>query len=150
MEKRKKQPYLQQGSLKAHPFRVPEDYFESFPGRLKQRIDLMEHEPVQRLRPRWTGRFRVAMAAAVAGLALISYTVIRMAGPGSANLPGTSEELVLLEKTLLEQPWLAGSDYELAGYLDTGEEAPDEEETYIQQAMDYLAMNDVDLDLFFE
>jgi len=149
MEKRKKQPYLQQESLKAHPFRVPEGYFESFPGRLRQRIDSLEHEPARRLRPRWTGRFTAAMAAAVAGLALISYTVIRMIGPVPGDQTGISE-LALLEETVLEQAWYAGNDYALAEYLDTGEEALDEEEAYMEQAMDYLAMNDVAMDLLFE
>ena len=149
MEKRKKQPDLQQESLKAHPFRVPEGYFERFPGRLRQRIDSLEHEPPRRLRPRWTGRFRLAMAAAVAGLALISYTVIRMIAPAPGGQNGMSE-LSLLEETVLEQAWFAGNDYELAKYLDTGEEALDEEEAYMEQAMDYLAMNDVAMDLLFE
>ncbi len=130
--------------LKENPFRVPGGYFESFPGRLKERIDALEEHSLPEQRTFRTGRFRIAMAAAVAGLALLSYTVIRMA------LPGTGDSGEFTNLAILEQAEIFSSDYELAEYLDTGEEVLDEEEVYINQAMEYLAMNDVEMDLIFE
>ena len=50
MNKKIKKPDLQQESFRENPFRVPEGYFESFPGRLKEQIGKQEDKEVPKLR----------------------------------------------------------------------------------------------------
>ena len=144
MEKERKKPDLQHESLKQHPFSVPEGYFSSFPDRLKDRISKLEEDqvPVRKLgRP---VRFRVAIAAAIVGLALISYPVIRLTISGGGSSNGYPD------LTLLEEAGIFNNEYELALYLETYGTPAGEEEAYLNQAMEYLAMNDVEMDLIFE
>ena len=144
MDKERKKPDLQHESLQQQPFRVPEGYFDSFPDRMKDRISRLEEDPVPVRKLGRSVRFRVAMAAAIVGLALITIPVIRMATTGGGNA-GDYPELILLEGT-----GIFNDDYELAKYLDEEVSPVDEEEAYLNQAMDYLAMNDVEMDLLFE
>lgn len=144
MDKEPKKTSLQQDVLKKHPFGVPEGYFDSFPDRLKARMEELEKAPVPVRRLNRTIRIRVAVAAAIVILALISYPVIRMTAPGT----GSSGDYAGL--ALMEDAGILLSDYELAALIETGEATPDEEEIYLNQAMEYLAMNDVEMDLIFE
>ena len=77
MKKERKQINLQHKSLKKNPFGIPEGYFESFSERLQERIRQEEESKVPLRRIGTFTRFRVAMAAAVLGVALISYSMIR-------------------------------------------------------------------------
>jgi len=143
MTKDHNKPDLQQEALKNHPFGVPEGYFESFAERLQQRIKEEESSsvPVRRIgtSTRW-----MAMAAAVLAAALITTTIIRLSSsPGSEGL--------YPDIALLEQMQVLDDDrylYELLGE----EEAVqlDEEEAFASQAIEYLAINDVEMDLIFE
>lgn len=131
-------------SINKKPFSIPEGYFESFPQRLKERMEGLDKEqtPVRKI-GRSAG-FRLAMAAAIVGLALLSIPLLKMIDPGYEN----SDEYY--DIALLEGAGLFRSDYELAEYLIQEETAMDENEAYLGQAMDYLAMNDVEIDLIFE
>ena len=143
MTKDHNKPDLQQEALKNHPFGVPEGYFESFAERLQQRIKEEESSsvPVRRIgtSTRW-----MAMAAAVLAAALITTSIIRFtSSPGSEGL--------YPDIALLEQMQVLDDDrylYELLGE----EEAVqlDEEEAFASQAIEYLAINDVEMDLIFE
>ena len=143
MTKDHNKPDLQQEALKNHPFGVPEGYFESFAERLQQRIKEEESSgvPVRRIgtSTRW-----MAMAAAVLAAALITTSIIRFTSkPGSEGL--------YPDIALLEQMQVLDDDrylYELLGE----EEAVqlDEEEAFASQAIEYLAINDVEMDLIFE
>ena len=143
MTKDHNKPDLQQEALKNHSFGVPEGYFESFAERLQQRIKEEESSgvPVRRIgiSTRW-----MAMAAAVLAAALITTTIIRLSSsPGSKGL--------YPDIALLEQMQVLDDDrylYELLGE----EEAVqlDEEEAFASQAIEYLAINDVEMDLIFE
>jgi hypothetical protein len=144
MNKEFKKPDLQQGSLRENPFRVPEGYFESFPDRLKDRISRLEDDQVPVRKLAGSARLRIALAASIIGLALISYPLVRLLAPGD----GYSSEYP--DITLLEGAGVFSYDDELAAYLDEGENTLDEEEAYLNQAMEYLAMNDVEMDLIFE
>ena len=134
---------LQHESLKKHPFGVPEGYFEGFSTRLQQRI--MEEEssrvPERRIgsATRW-----LAMAAAVLGAALLTTAIIKFSGSGNeAN--GMYPDLVLLEQ--LE---VFDNDLYLYEYLDTESAQLSDDEAFAEQAVEYLAMNDVEVYLLFD
>ena len=143
MNKEHKIPDLQQDLLKKQPFEVPEGYFEGFSERLQARIrEEDESKPVRRIVT--TVRFRVAIAAAVLGVALISYSVLRVVLPNNGS-SGISFELALMEELEgfnVDSYWMELMEPETA--------ALDEEEAYVTQAIDYLAINDVEMVLLFE
>lgn len=126
---------------KSNPFKVPEDYFVTFSGRLTDRIAELEAEkvPVKKLGNR---RTILAIAAAVAAVALITFPLARILAPGAQTDDG------FIEIALLDGAGLFSSDYELAAYLE--EASMDDEEAYLSQAADYLASSDVEMHLIFE
>ncbi len=144
MKKEHHRSDLQHPSLRKQAFRVPAGYFEGFPERLKERIDALEGERVPVRRLGRSAGFRIAVAAALVGLALISIPLTRIITPGMDS----SDEFSNI--ALLEEAGVFYNDYELAPYLHGGETVMGEEEAYLNQAMDYLAMNDVEMDLIFE
>ncbi|MEN8227312.1 MAG: hypothetical protein ABFS38_04090 [Bacteroidota bacterium] len=136
---------LQHESLKKHPFGVPEGYFESFSERLQERIireDAASKVPVRRIVP--TTRLRVAIAAAVLGVALISYSIIRF------TAPNIGAEGSYFDIALLEQLQVIDDDSYLMELMDNGTEVLNEDEAFASQAIEYLAINDVEMDLIFE
>ena len=140
---RHNKPDLQQEALKKYPFGVPEGYFDSFSERLQQRIREEESSrvPVRRIGTltRW-----MAIAAVFAAAALITTFVLRSTGP-ERDSEGFYPDLATLEQ--LE---LFHDDLYLYDILD--EEAPvlNEDEAFVNQAIEYLAINDVEMDLIFE
>jgi hypothetical protein len=137
-------PDLQNERLKKLPFTVPEGYFESFHERLKDRISRMEPDQVTgKLRLR-TLRLRIMAAAALFILALATYPLIRLVTQQE------DEPALYPEIALLEGAGVLDNEYELALYLDEEETEMDAEEAYLNQAMDFLATGDVELDLIFE
>lgn len=144
MQKENTRSFPEDESLTHHPFRVPEGYFENFAGRLQQRIREEEEArvPVRRL---WSStRFRAALAAALVLLALVSYSLIRMISPGEEPLSNFSDLV------LLEEMYAIDNDLYYIELMENGTETTDEEDIYLEQAMDYLALNDVEMDLISE
>jgi hypothetical protein len=143
MDNKRKIPDLQHGSLKKQPFTVPEGYFESFSDRLQARIREEKNAPAHVRRIGSFTRFRVAMAAAIIGVALISYSVLRFAvfnnGPSDQN-----------DMALAEEYYLTEDDYSLMKYLESGGQEMDDNEAFANQAIDYLASNNVDMILLLE
>lgn len=144
MNKDRKKTDLHQEKLKEHPFGVPEGYFENFASRLQERIREEESSqvPVRRI-PGGT-KFRIAMAAAVVGLALISYSIFKVSSAGNGsngNFP---------EMALLEQLQVFDDDRYLYDLIEEVEVEMDEEEAFAVQAIEYLAMNDAEMVLLFE
>jgi len=144
MNKDRKITDLQQKKLKEHPFGVPEGYFENFASRLQERIRAEEasHVPVRRMVN--NARFRIAMAAAVVGLALISYSIFKVSSAengSNGNFP---------EMALLEQLQVFDDDRYLYDLIVDANEEMDEEEAFAVQAIEYLAINDAELVLLFE
>ncbi len=135
--------HLQQESLKKHPFGVPEGYFEGFSTRLQQRIREEESSRVPERRIRSTTRW-LAMAAAVLGAALITTAIIRFSGMGS-DANGIYPDLALFEQ--LE---VFDNDLYLYEYLDTASSKLSDDEAFAAQAVEYLAINDVEMELLFE
>ena len=135
-------PDLQHESLKNHPFGVPEGYFESFSDRLQQRIKEEESSrvPVRKIGTvtRW-----VAMAAAVLAAALITTSIIHFTSSDRAD--GLYPDLAVLE-----QLQVFDDDRYLYEYLEEESAELDEDEAFASQAIEYLAVNDVEMDLIFE
>ncbi len=143
-ERQEKTTGLGQPLLKENPFTVPEGYFETFSGRLKERLDEMEASqvPVRRILPgMW---LRAAIAAAVLGAALISYTLIRFTSGNNSDSDYYSDML------LMEQLDIIDDDGYLIEFLEEETVDMDDEEAYVNQAIEYLAYNDVEMDLIFE
>jgi hypothetical protein len=135
---------LQQDRLKERPFGVPEGYFESFADRLQERIreEDSSHVPVRRMFA--SAKFRIAMAAAIVGLAIISYSIIRVTATGQgAN--GSFPEMALLEELQVFD-----DDRYLYELIEEAEEEMDEEDAFAAQAIEYLAMNDAEIVLLLE
>ena len=144
MKKERNTIHLQQKQLKKHPFGVPEGYFESFSERLQERIRQEDESKVPLRRIGTSTRFRVAMAAAVLGVALISYSILRSTAQNS-DVPGSYFDIALLEQLDV----IDDNSY-LLGLMESEAEELDEEEAYTSQAIDYLATNDIEMDLLFE
>ena len=143
MKMDRNKPDLQQEALKNHPIGVPEGYFESFSERLQQRIKEEESSrvPVRKIgtASRW-----MAMAAAVLAAALISTTIIRL-----TSSQGT--EGLYPDHALLEQMQVLEDDRYLYELMEEDEKSElNEDEAFATQAIEYLAINDVEMDLIFE
>ena len=128
---------------KTNPFRVPGNYFESLPGRLNDRIANLETEQVP-VRAMKNLRIGLAVAAAVAILALVTFPLVRTLSP----LKEAGGDY--LEIALLDGAGLFASDYELASYLEEPGDLMDDKDAYINQAIEYLASSDVEMNLIFE
>ena len=144
MKMDRNKPDLQQEVLKNHPFGVPEGYFESFSERLQQRIKEEESSKVP-VRKIGTATRWMAMAAAVLAAALITTTIIRFA---SSNRDANG---AYPEQALLEQMQILEDDRYLYELMEEAELTEmDEDEAFASQAIEYLAINDVEMDLIFE
>ena len=144
MKKESKSDQLQHESLKKHPFGIPDGYFESFSERLQERIRQEEKSRVPLRRIGTSTRFRLAIAAAVLGVAMISYTIIRSIALNS-DAPGSYPDIALLEQLDV----IDDNSY-LLGLMESDSEELDEEEAFTSQAIDYLAINNVEMVLLFE
>jgi hypothetical protein len=138
----RKKPDLQQEALKNLPFGVPEGYFESFGDRLQERIKEEESSRVPVRRIGTTTRW-LAMAAAVLTAALITTSIIRLSSNQDAE--GLYPDLAVLE-----QMHVLEDDRYLYELFEEGTAEMDEDEAFASQAIEYLAMNDVEMDLIFE
>ena len=144
MKMDRNKPDLQQEVLKNHPFGVPEGYFESFSERLQQRIKEEESSKVP-VRKIGTATRWMAMAAAFLAAALITTTIIRFT---SSNPDANG---VYPEQALLEQMQVLDDDRYLYELMEEAELTElDEDEAFASQAIEYLAINDVEMDLIFE
>jgi hypothetical protein len=142
MKMDRKTPDLQQEAMKQNPFGVPEGYFEGFAERLQQRMKEEESSSVPVRRIGTTTRW-LAMAAAVLAAALITTSIIRLTSRSGSD--GLYPDMAILEQmqVLDDERYL----YELYAEEDV---EMDEEEAFATQAIEYLAMNDVEMDLIFE
>ncbi len=142
MKMDRKKPDLQQEALKNHPFGVPEGYFEGFAERLQQRIkeEDISKVPVRKIgtATRW-----MAAAAAVLAAALITTSIIRFTS--SENTEGFYPDMALLE-----QMQVFDDDRYLYELLEEESGELNEDEAFASQATEYLAINDVEMDLIFE
>lgn len=136
---------------KNNPFSIPENYFESFPEKLRKRLQAKQPPRVsvrdqfwQILRP------QLALAAAIIGFALLGYF-------GFQTFIRTEEELlsndVIAEYINYNQHEF--SEYYLISIMDENDIYPEdafylEDEPYLSspdEYMDYLYMDEIDINL---
>ena len=98
-----------------------------------------EQVPVRRLHK---VRIGIAIAATLAVMALVTFPLVRMLSPASA------QEDAFVEIALLDGAGLFANDYELAAYLE--DTSMDDDDAFLSQAIEYLASADVEMDLIFE
>lgn len=147
MNKEADKKYKLPEQAKENPFSVPEGYFNSFADRLQERVREGEQES-GRVGERESERvgdskFRImphlALAAAISGFALISFTVIKLIlGPGS--IEGSYDIAFLDEAGILNESAFQETIAESEEYGDN---------TYTDwevDAMEYLASNEVYLE----
>jgi hypothetical protein len=143
MKMHRNKPDLQHESLKNHPFGVPEGYFDGFATRLHQRIKEEESSgvPVRRMGSvtRW-----LSTAAAILGAALLTTVIIKFSGAGT-QAGETDPDLALLERLQVFD-----NDLYLYDLLDDESAELSDDEAFAAQAVDYLAMSDVALDLLYD
>ncbi len=144
MNKKQKTRNLQHESLKKMPFGVPEGYFERFSDRLQARIRQEDERQMPVRRIGTSPRYRIAIAAALLGVVLISYSIIRLTLPNGGS-SGSYPDIALLEELQVFD-----DDSYLMEMMRSGSDELDEEEAFATQAMDYLAINDVEIALLFE
>lgn len=135
---------------KGNPFSVPENYFESFPHKLRQRLQTEMPDELSYQGKAWKViRSQIALAAVIAGFALIGYL-------GFHNFINQEDEWLTNEEIseYIDSHEHEFSDYYLLSML--GDDFFTDEEPYFDEAlytddpdtyMDYLYQDDIDLDL---
>lgn len=123
------------GKPEGYPFKVPSGYFDTFDERLKQRMEPQTRTLWMKARP------FVALAAAISGVALVTFTILQFVlGPWA----GQTDEFDI---ALLEE---AGAIRNELILMEALEEADQEEDAafteWEEEAMNYLASNEVDLE----
>ncbi len=126
------------------PFSLPEDYFSTLSTRVGEKIKREEEKEDipsislwDRVRP------HLALAAAIAGFALISVTVLQFLIGDKSGEQDYYDLSLLDEAGILDESVLQES-------LDYGEENEDAYTEWEEEAMTYLASNDMDLYLLLD
>ncbi len=145
----KNRSYLKDGPGKDNPFSVPENYFGSFPDRLRER---MEKEKVVQLKPAerfWrVVRPQLALAAAIAGFAVIGYLGFHTFVRQDAGMATEEQILGYLD--------FYHNDFNEYYFADIIDEFPPEEDLFFDDYLqpedhdayiDYLYRQDIDLEL---
>ncbi len=141
MEAKKEKNPLSDPRLKQEVFRAPEAYFDSLPKRIEERIrEKAAPKPLWRTGP--SSGFRIALAASLAALVLITYVSTRPDTRSVAEEDPKSE--------VLENLALADEDFYLFEFLEEESLSLNETEPFLAQASEYLAMNDIGPELLFE
>ena len=84
------------------------------------------------------------MAAAVLGAALLTTAIIKFSGTGS------DANDIYPDLALLEQLEVFDNDLFLYEYLESSSPELSDDEAFVAQAVEYLAMNDVEMDILFD
>ncbi len=129
------------GNAKENPFSVPEDYFNTFSSSLAKRMKFEEESEIRPTVTLWKRvRPHLALAAVIAGFALISLTALQLIlgeksnSDSYYNLGFLDEAGILNESTFQETI----ADIENDDY--------DSYSEWEEDAMTYLASNEVNLD----
>jgi len=130
--------------LKENPFSVPEGYFENLSPRIMSRIESEKNNPAHRRSHWFTLRSQIALAASIIGFALISYVAIKMILPGETNNTG------YLDVALLDEMNVIPEDAYIIDLMPIEDGELSEEDIWINEAVDYLASSDIEMDLFIE
>lgn len=120
-----------------NPFQVPHGYFEELPGRVMEKIRMEENDSPGNSLKKVHLRPFISLAAAIAGLALVIYVVLQTIVGNQAYKNEYTDLAVLEETGIILDEYAIAETYALS-----------EEETlttWEEEAMNYLASNEVDL-----
>lgn len=126
-----------------NPFSLPDDYFSTVSSRVNEKIRKDEKEDLHQTISLWKRvRPHLALAATIAGFALISLTVLQLILGDRGNQQG------LYDLALLDETGIILDESAVQESLIYSEEESEESYTeWEQDAMSYLASSDMDLDL---
>ncbi len=125
-----------------NPFSVPDNYFSNFSSRLQERIKMEEEIAYIPSKSIWQSvKPHLALAAAILGFALISFTTLQLIFGENQNYD--YYDMALMDKTGITLDELVFQ--ETFAYSEIGEE--DSYSEWEEDAMIYLASNEVNLDM---
>lgn len=135
---------------KQNNFKVPDGYFDSFDRRLMEKIKENEKkETIQLPGNRWSAfRSQIALAASLVVFVVISYVVINFILSNNLKQTDSIEyaELLQYEVSKLDESYLMETYSKEQAEITPGEEDMD----YTEAIIEYLASEDIDLDLIAE
>jgi len=131
-------------NLKENPFRVPVGYFEGLSSRIMNRVEGEKSiaEPERRIG--LISGYRLAIAASVIGLAALSFALLRVV------INNESDTDDYIDISLLDEMDHLPEDAYLVELFTTESEEYSEEQKWEDNAIEYLASNDADLELIVE
>mgnify|MGYP006292308309 FL=1 len=148
MSRNKKSLDALPGQAKKQPFTVPDGYFASFPDRMAERIreETQKREAeTEETKSTWMRvRSYVALAAAILGFALISFTFLQIIGIN------TSGDEASLDMAMLEEAGITRDDLVLMETLPAETDTEESLTEWEQEAINYLASNEVELEFLLE
>ena len=128
--------------LRENPFSVPKGYFENLSSRIMEGVKEDGHKPEPKRLQWYTLRSQIALAASIIGFAILSYALI------SNILSRRSIGSEFVDITLLEEMNIIPEDAYLIDLFTMEEEAnAEEEDLWESEAIEYLANNDIEIDL---
>jgi hypothetical protein len=129
------------------PFRVPEDYFENFPGRLRDRLNL-EQQSLADGRLFAFVKPYLSLAALIAGIALVAWFGYHQFNVNSRNNTFNSYELSTIVDYYLHD---YDEDLLISTLIESGEETNlSPLEDYSDEIMDYLTVDGIDYSLLID
>lgn len=129
------------------PFRVPENYFEDFPGRLQDRLNQERQIPVHRRAFSFV-RPHLGLAALIAGIALVTWFGYHQFIVNNQNVTLDSYELSTIVDYYLHD---YDEDLLISTLMERGEESrlsPLEDNS--DEIMDYLTVDGIDYSLLID
>ena len=130
--------------LGENPFSVPEGYFGTLSSRIQNRIESEKKDPKRVRSLRYSFRSQIALAASLIGFAILSYAAVKLI------LSQPTAQADYIDFALLEDMSIDFDESLLmdAYYLDNSDYT--EEDLWAVEAVEYLASNDLEIDLLYE
>ncbi len=135
-------------SGKNNPFSVPDGYFESFPGKLRHRLQTEEQLSISFTERAWQIlRPQFALAAAITGFAIIGYLGLRTFI--QSDQEWLSDENIAEYIDYYQHEF---NEYQILSLFENGDIYPDEDLFFDEPDlyMDYLYMENIDIDLILD
>lgn len=130
--------------LKENPFIVPEGYFEGLTSKIMNRVEEEKSIPESGRKVRFMSGYRLAVAASIVGLAVLSFALLKVI---IKKEPGTDD---YFDISLLDEMGHIPGDAYLVELYATESEGYSDEQMWEDDAIEYLASNDADLELIME
>ena len=130
--------------LKENPFLVPDGYFTGFSSRIQSRIATGKATPVKARNLRYSFRSQIALAASVIGFAILSFATVKLI------LSKPTQNAEYIDIALLEEMDVIFDETMLIDVYPLEDTEYNEEDAWVNEAVEYLASNDIEIDLFLE